>query len=220
MELSAMLDARFPRPIPKSFQYAEATDGSDTPEYDYILIRATALLVAHHLLISKDPLSEEAQVLKEEVDSIVERMNAGNIKLGFEIDSTDTSGDIIEVTRTGSMHLVESSGEWYGEPYDRVKLKCTTGGVYGTAEISVSYYGNGKIYGETMSGVSVNGALTDLLLGLWVRFEGNSMAVNDEWHIVVRNFTQNSSNSGVRSIKATHGNRVNKLVYKTGLEKI
>ena len=76
MELSAELDARFPRPIPKAFQYAEATDGSDTPEYDYILKRATALLVAHHLLVSKDPLSEEAIGLKEEVDSIVGRLNA------------------------------------------------------------------------------------------------------------------------------------------------
>ena len=31
MELSAMLDARFPSPIPKAFQYAQASDGSDTP---------------------------------------------------------------------------------------------------------------------------------------------------------------------------------------------
>ena len=45
MELSSMLDARFPRPIPKAFQYAEATDGSDTPEIDYVIKRANALLV-------------------------------------------------------------------------------------------------------------------------------------------------------------------------------
>ena len=70
MELSAMLDARFPRPIPKSFQYAEATDGSDTPEYDYILKRTTALLVAHHLLVSKDPQSEEAITLMNELTNL------------------------------------------------------------------------------------------------------------------------------------------------------
>ena len=212
MELSAMLDARFPRPIPKAFQYAEATDGSDTPEYDYILKRATALLVAHHLLISKDPQSEIAlsimnELTNDESSGIIDRLNDGRLKLSFEVDSSDKSGDIVEVTRTGSMYLVETSGEWYGEPYDRVKLKCTTAGVYGTAEISVSYYGNGKIYGETMTGVSVNGALTELLLGLNVRFEGNSMSVDDEWHIVLRNFALESTNAGVRTIKSTHSYR-------------
>jgi len=215
MELSAMLDARFPRPIPKSFQYAEATDGSDTPEYDYILVRATALLVAHHLLISKDPMSEEAMKLKEEVDSIIERLNDGSLKLGFEVDNTDTSGDIVEVTNTGSMYLMETSGEWYGEAYDRVKIKCVdTGGAYGVAKVTAYYYGSNKIYGSSTSDIIVTGALTDIVNGLSVRFEGKEMAIGDEWHVVLRNFHQQTTNSGVRSIRATHGNRINKLVYR------
>ena len=103
MELSAMLDARFPRPIPKAFQYAEATDGSDTPEYDYIVKRATALLVAHHLLISKDPKSEDAEILMAELTNvdnsgIVDRLNDGRMKLAFETDRKDQSGDVVEVT--------------------------------------------------------------------------------------------------------------------------
>ena len=40
-ELNTLLDARFPVPIPKAFLYAEATDGSDTPQYDPIIIRTT-----------------------------------------------------------------------------------------------------------------------------------------------------------------------------------
>jgi hypothetical protein len=214
MEVSAMLDARFPRPIPKSFQYAKATDGSDEPEYDYILVRATALLVVHHLLVSKSPMSEEAMSFKEELDNIVEKLNKGTLKLGFEIDSSDTSGDIIEVKKVGSMQLAETSGEWYGQSYDRLKLKCTRSGVYGYAKVDISYYGNGKIYGSTKEGVLVNGALQDILLGLWVRFEGNSMTINDEWHIVVRNFSQKNSNSGIRSIRATSSDNVNKLVIR------
>jgi hypothetical protein len=213
MELSGMLDARFPRPIPKAFQYAEATDGSDTPEYDYILKRTTALLVAHHLLVSKDPRSEEAIALKEEIDSIIDRLNKGNIKLGFEIDSTDSSGDIIEVTRTGSMYLVETEGEWHGEDYDRIKVKCTTGGVYGTAKVSVFYYGQDKLYGTEKTNEIVTGTLDHIAGGLRIRFEGNSMSVDDEWHIIVRNFRLNNTNAGIRTIKATHSNRTNKLVY-------
>ena len=218
MELSAMLDARFPRPIPKSFQYAEATDGSDTPEYDYILKRTTALLVAHHLLVSKNPISEEAIALKEQIDDTVDKINGGKIKFAFEIDPTDTGGDIVEVTRTGSMYLVETGGTWYGEAFDRVKIKCSTAGVYGTAKVDVSYYGDAKLYGSTITGVIVSGALTDMLLGLAVRFEGNSMAVNDEWHVIVRDFRETSTNSGVRSIESTSGNRINKVVYKKGIE--
>ena len=224
MELSSMLDARFPRPIPKAFQYAEATDGSDTPEYDYIVKRATALLVAHHLLVAKDPNSEIAESLMSEITNvdntgIVDKLNDGRMKLAFEVDRKDQSGDIIEVTRTGSMYLMETWGEWHGEPYDRIKLKCTNAGVYGTAKVDVSYYGDNKLYGETISGVIVNGALTDLLQGLWVRFEGNSMAVDDEWHIVIRNFSLNSTNSGVRTIRASHSNAVGILYRDRGLEK-
>ena len=224
MELSSMLDARFPRPIPKAFQYAEATDGSDTPEYDYIVKRSTALLVAHHLLVAKNPNSEIAESLMFEITNvdntgIVDKLNDGRMKLAFEVDRKDQSGDIIEVTRTGSMYLMETWGEWHGEPFDRIKLKCTTAGVYGTAKIDVSYYGDNKLYGETISGVIVNGALTDLLQGLWIRFEGNSMAEDDEWHIVIRNFSLNSTNSGVRTIRASHSNAVGILYRDRGLEK-
>ena len=212
MELSAELDARFPRPIPKAFQYAEATDGSDTPEFDYILKRATALKVTHHLLISKDPLSEEALAIKEEYDSIIDRLNTGKLKLAFEVDSTDQKGDIIEVTNTGSMYLIETLGSWVGAPYDRVKIKCSTAGVYGTAKIDIFAIGGNKIFGaQVFDDLIVTGGLQELN-GLWFRFEGNSMAENDEWHIVCRNYALNSSNAGVRSINATHSWRVRKRI--------
>ena len=215
MELSAMLDARFPRPIPKAFQYAEATDGSDTPEYDYIVKRATALLVAHHLLISKDPKSEDAEILMAELTNvdnsgIVDRLNDGRMKLAFETDRKDQSGDVVEVTRTGSIYLVETTGSWSGAKFDRLKLKSTTAGVYGTCEIEILGIGSDKLYGGTYTtSLKVTGGLQEVN-GIYFRFEGNSMAVNDEWHIIVRNYQENSSNAGIRTIRATHGNRVSR----------
>ena len=210
MELSSMLDARFPRPIPKAFQYADASDGSDEPEYDYIIKRATALCVAHHLLVSKNPQHPDAEALKEELESIVDRINAGKLKLAFEVDSNDYKGDIVEVTRTGTMHLVETAGSFIGAPFDRIKIKCTTGGVYGTAKISAFMFGADKLYGsQVLTDKFVTGALQELS-GIYFRFEGNTMAVDDEWHIVVRNFAMNTTNAGVRSIKATHSWRVGK----------
>ena len=213
MELSSMLDARFPRPIPKAFQYAEATDGSDTPEYDYIVKRATALLVVHHLLISKDPNSETAESLMNELTNvddtgIIDRLNNGKMKLAFEIDSLDKSGDVVEVTRTGTMFLVETIGGWAGSPFDRIKIKCCTAGVYGTAKVDVFLLSGEKLYGsQVWDGQVVTGGLQEIN-GIWVRFEGNAMAENDEFHVVVRNFALNSSNSGVKSVHATHSWRV------------
>ena len=217
MELSSMLDARFPRPIPKAFQYAEATDGSDTPEYDYIVKRATALLVAHHLLVSKDPNSEIAERLMSEVTNtegtgIIDRLNEGKLKLAFEIDSTDQSGDIIEVTRTGSMYLVETIGSWIGALYDKIKIKCSVAGAYGVCKIDVYALGNNKIAGaQILNDFLVTGGLQEIN-GLYFRFEGNSMAVDDEWSIVVRDYALNNTNAGVRSIKATHSWRTGKRV--------
>ena len=217
MELSSMLDARFPRPIPKAFQYAEATDGSDTPEYDYIVKRATALLVAHHLLIAKDPTSEIAEKLMFEVTNsegsgIVDRLNEGRMKLAFEIDSTDQSGDIVEVTRAGSMYLVETIGSWIGALYDRIKIKCSVAGAYGVCKVDVYALGNNKIAGsQILDDYLITGGLQEIN-GLYFRFEGNSMSVDDEWHVIVRNYALNNSNAGVRSIKATHSWRTGKRV--------
>ena len=215
MELSAMLDARFPRPIPKAFQYAEATDGSDTPEYDYIVKRATALLVAHHLLISKNPKSEEAELLMAELTNvdntgIVDRLNDGRMKLSFEVDRKDQSGDVVEVTRAGTMYLVETSGSWSGAKYDRLKLKCTIAGVYGTAEIEILGLGSDKLYGGTYTtSLKVTGGMQEVN-GIYFRFEGNSMSENDEFHIIVRNYQETNTNAGVRTIRATHGNKVSR----------
>jgi len=210
MELSSLLDARFPRPIPKSYQYAEATDGSDEPEYDYIIKRATALLVAHHQLVSKNPNDEKAAAFKEEINEIVDKLNGGKMKLAFEVDATDQKGDIVEVTKAGTMHLVETAGAWVGAPYDRVKIKCVNAGVYGTAKVDIFALSGNALYGSKIwEGCIVTGGLQEIS-GLWFRFEGNSMSVDDEWHIVVRNFAMNSSNSGVRSIRATHSYRVGK----------
>ena len=212
MELSAMLDARFPRPIPKSFQYAEATDGSDTPEYDYILKRLTALLVAHHLLVSKDPNSEEALALKEESEEILNKINNGDIKLSFEVDAADHKGSITEVTRTGTMYLVETVGSWTGAPYDRVKIKCSVAGVYGTCKVDIYALGGNNLYGaQLFDDLIVTGGLQEVH-GIWFRFQGNSMAEDDEWHIEVRNYAMNTTNSGVRSIKATHSWRVGRRI--------
>jgi hypothetical protein len=134
---------------------------------------------------------------------MVDKLNKGEWKLSFETDKTDSSGDIIEVTNTGSMNLVETYGEWTGIRYDRIQLICTTAGAYGTAKFSIKTSDSSALYGTETTGQDVTGGLDYIGNGLYVRFEGNAMAENDRWDIEVRNYAMKQSNSqGTRSIDA------------------
>lgn len=204
MELNNMLDGRFPNPIPKAFIHSD-TPSTDTAQYDAILVKLTCYIAAVNILRANGDY-EQAEIIQNEISNIdntgmVDKLNAGQFKLAFEIDKTDSSGDIIEVTNTGSMNLVETYGEWTGMRYDRVQLICTTAGAYGTARMTIKTYDGNNLYGAETLGWEVTGGLDHIGNGLYVRFEGNSMAENDRWDIEVRNYTLKQSNSqGTRSI--------------------
>jgi hypothetical protein len=204
MELNNMLDGRFPNPIPKAFIHSD-TPSTDTAQYDAILVKLTCYIAAVNMLRASSDY-EQAEIIQNEISNIdntgmVDKLNAGQFKLAFEIDKTDSSGDIIEVTNTGSMNLVETYGEWTGMRYDRVQLICTTAGAYGTARMTIKTYDGNNLYGAETLGWEVTGGLDHIGNGLYVRFEGNSMAENDRWDIEVRNYTLKQSNSqGTRSI--------------------
>lgn len=211
MELSSHLDTRFPRPIHKNFQYNNDL-ANETPEHDYILKRTTALLCAHHTISMSDPDDSKAQLYLEEAMSNIEKLNSGQIKLSFEIDKKDMSGDIIEMTRAGSMYLMETFTYegWLGQKFDRVRLECTTTGVYGVAKIKFLTFGSDKLMGNEKIDIIVTGGLQHIGDGLYVRFEGNSMTSGDKWDIVIRNVTMKDTNSSIRSIKATRNPSVPK----------
>tara|TARA_R100000329_G_C7618701_1_gene219898 strand:+ start:6299 stop:7528 length:1230 start_codon:yes stop_codon:yes gene_type:complete len=197
-ELSSLLDAKFPRPIPPAH-----LDIASDPEYDYCIIRANALLTASYMIQTKDLEYAEQlynQVTNTEKTGIVDRLNDGHIKLAFEVDKTDSSGDIVEIVNTGSMKLVETWGEWRGERFDRVKLTCTTQGAYGVAICSVKKFGNDQLYGETLDTLTVSGGMDEICNGLYARFSGNTMNVGDEFDIVVRNHNIAETNTNAYSV--------------------
>ena len=85
-ELNSMLDARFQIPIPKQFFYKETT-----PDWDYVIKKATCYIAGATIMRADNPLSEEAdalmaKVIKEDETGIVERINSGKIRLRCEID--------------------------------------------------------------------------------------------------------------------------------------
>ena len=206
MELNNMLDNRFPNPIPKSFIHSDAPS-SDNAEYDAILIKMTCYIVAVNLLRAGGDW-EQAELIYQQVTNteetgMVDKLNKGEWKLSFETDRSDASGDIIEVTNTGSMNLVETYGEWGGIIYDRIQLICTTAGAYGVAKMTVKFHGGDALYGAEATDFDVTGGMDLIGNGLYVRFEGNAMAQNDRWDIEVRNYSIKQTNSGgTRSITA------------------
>ena len=204
-----MLDARFQMPLPKSTQIKEGSASGLTPEYDPVIIKATCYLAAANLIRSKDPMSEEAQfymdmITNAEGTGLVDKLNVGQIKLSFEIDNKDSQGSIREVTRSGSMYLVETEGEFFGgrNGYDLIRITCTTAGAYGTAKCKVEYYGNDKLFGSETTDNIVTGGLDDwgALGGLKVRFQGSSMSENDQWEIEVYSEHLEETNAVTRNI--------------------
>ena len=206
MELSGMLDGRYPRPIPKTYQEGADSDSNavTSPEYDYLIVRATCLLTAKNLIRSVDATSELAQAYYSEVTNetrtgIVDKLNDGEYKLNFEIDRTDSSGNILQGSDAGTMDLVETFGEYTGAMYDRIKIVCTMTGAYGLAEVKVYTLDNEGIFGNVLEGIKITGGF-QLIGGIWMRFEGKSMTTGDEFLVEVRNTNMKPSNSNAYSV--------------------
>ena len=210
MELNNLLDSRFQTPLPKSSQVKEGAASGLTPEYDPIIIKCTCYLVASNLIRSKDVMSEEAtfyydMITNADGTGLVDKLNAGHIKLSFEVDNKDSQGSIREITRAGTMYLVETSGEFYGgkNGYDLLRITCTTAGAYGTAKCKVEYYGSDKLFGNETTDNIVTGGLDNLsgLGGIGIRFQGASMSEDDQWEIEVYNERMEETNTVTKSIE-------------------
>ena len=207
MELNNLLDAKYPTPLPKNTQISESAASGLTSEYDAIIIKATSYICASNLIRSKDPTSEEADyyynlVTNPEGTGITDRLNKGEWKLSFEVDNKDSQGSIRKITQAGTMQLVETAGQYYGEPYDLLRITCTTAGAYGTAKCKVEYYGSDKLFGSNSTDNIVTGSLDGWsgLGGLYVRFQGASMAEDDQWELEVTSEQRKISNASTGTI--------------------
>lgn len=216
LELNNLLDARYPTPLNKfTLDDTNTATASLTPEYDPIVIKMTCYIAASNLIRSKDPLDEKADyyynlVTNSERTGLADRLNAGEYKLAFEVDSHDSKGKVKNITKTGSMDLVELSGEFTGghNGYDVLRITCTTAGAYGVAKVKVEYYGNDKLFGVETTDNIVTGALDNHAgtSGLLLRFSGLQMEENDQWEIVCNSADRKVTNSSVGSKSLTRRN--------------
>ena len=208
MELNNLLDRRYPTPIPKYTQYdANTTHVSSSTEYDAIIIKSTCYLCVANLLRTNNR-QEEADyynnlITNMDGSGLVDRLNKGEYKLSFEVDSDDSKGKVRTITKTGSMDIIETGGAYYGEPFDLLRITCTTAGAYGTAKVKVEYYGSDKLFGAEKTDITVKGTLQDIHNGWYCRFQGSAMAENDLWEVEVYSETRKISNAESGSIQLT-----------------
>ena len=212
-ELNNIIDKRYPTPIPKHPMYdANSTAVSAAPEYDPIIVKATCFIAASNLIRSKEGISEEAdmyynQVTNTDGTGIADRLNKGEYKLAYEVDSGDSKGAVRAGSGNGgSMDIVETGGAYIGEPFDLLRITCTTAGAYGVAKVKVEYYGSNKLLGSERTDITVTGTLQDIHNGWYCRFQGSSMNLSgtpDQWEVEVYSENRKISNAESGAIQLT-----------------
>ena len=200
--LDSMLDPNMPR---ESFK-------DKSGNFDYLIIRTTALIAANFMIKSHDPNSELASALMEEANNNIENINQGKAALSWQVSRDSSQGIVRDVTYTsGKIRPVDTRGEWSGT-YDLIKVKIGTGGVLGTATYNVYIKdGDGLKNQQVITNAVINGDYQSLAGGLEIRFAGSTdstqAAANDEWEIEVFGRHEVVDVSSGKAVKMTRTGR-------------
>ena len=191
LELHNYLDMRYSTPLEKIKQVDSDTAAlSVAEEYDPIIIKAVCYIAASNMIRAKEGSSEEADyfsslVTNPERTGIIDKLNDGIYKLSHEVDANDKKGSIRYRAVSGTMDIVELSGEYSGESYDLLKVEIEATGAYGTGTFKVHYLSNDQLFGATTTAEKITGGLQHIYGGLYGRFQGASATDGDIWEIEV-----------------------------------
>ena len=191
LELHNYLDMRYSTPLEKIKQTdIDTASVSIAEEYDPIIIKAVCYIATANLIRAKEGASEEADyyyslVTNPERTGLIDKLNDGIYKLSHEVDANDKKGSIRYRNLSGTMDLVELSGEYRGELYDLLKVEVEDSGAYGTGTFKVHYLSNDQLFGAVTSSEKITGGLQHIFNGLYGRFQGASATDGDIWEIEV-----------------------------------
>ena len=184
---SRYFDSRVDGGIPRdSFRDKEGN-------FDYLIVRTTALLSAYFLINAHTPGSEQATAFLEEANFNIDSINTGTTKLSYQVSGDSSMGTVREVlspqtsNSNGGLYIVDTRGHYSGI-YDLIKVIITTAGVIGTAKFDV-YHGDstGLKKNKVVDGELIVGDYQSIGAGLQVRFAGKNdssvATVDDEWEI-------------------------------------
>ena len=206
--LDSMLDPNMPKEAWKD------KEGN----YDYIIIRTTALIAANFMIKSHDPNSELANALMEEAMQNIENINQGKAALSWQVTRDSAQGVVRDVVynTAGAIRPVDTRGEWHGT-YDLIKVIITTAGALGTAKYEVYTKDSTKLKNQlAQSATIISGDYQPLAGGLEIRFAGSSNAIqDDEWEIECFGVYEDVDASSGRSVKMTRTRKTSFRRYET-----
>ena len=202
--LDSMLDPNMPR---ESFK-------DKSGNFDYLIIRTTALIAANFMIKSHDPNSELANALMEEANMNIENINQGKAALSFQVTRDSSQGIIRDVNYTdGKIRPVDTRGEWTGT-YDLIKVKIEAGGNgLGTDTYSVWVKDSDKLKNnKVINGETITGDYQTLAGGLQIRFGGESdsttSTTDNEWEIEVFGRHETVDASEGKAVKMTRTRKI------------
>ena len=204
---SRYLDAKLDPNLPK--EQLKDKEGN----YDYIIVRTTALIAATFLIRSHDPTSEVASALMEDAMGNIDALNKGGAALSWQTTGDSSKGVIRDVgTISGALRPVDTRGRWSGS-FDVIKVKIIDAGAIGTATYSVWTKGNDKLGAnegtQVVTAETIDGDYQTLAGGLEIRFSGSAYnseaSAGDTWEIEVAGWQEEVDNSTINSIKMTRG---------------
>ncbi len=202
---SRYLDAKLDPSLPK--EQLKDKEGN----YDYIIVRTTALLAAVFLIRSHDPTSEVATALMEDAQENIDSLNNGGAALSWQTTGDSSKGILRDVgTISGALRPVDTRGRWVGT-FDVIKIKIIDAGAIGTATYSVWTKGNDKLGvnegNQVVTAETIDGSYQRLAGGLQIRFGGASYSseasAGDTWEVEVSGWSEEVDNSAVNSVKMT-----------------
>ena len=200
--LDSMLDGKLPR------EQFKDQDGN----YDYIIVRTTALLACSFLIRAAQPTSEIADALFLEANTNIASLNDGSTKLSWQTTGDASMGVIREGSVSGSLRVIDTRGAYAGI-YDRIGVKITTAGVIGTAVYSYWAGDSDRVGSERMNqseaasySDTINGNYQPVGNGLYIRFAGDtgdSATINDYCEIEVVGKNETTDLGYPRSMRVT-----------------
>ena len=202
-DASRYIDSRLDPKLPKN----QLKDKNG--DFDYMIVRTTALYAAAFMVRTKDPTSDMAAALMLEADNNVQLLNEGRAALSWQNTGDASQGVLRDVTYTdGQIRPVDFRGRAGSVDYDLVKVKIGTGGVIGTATYSVWVKdSDGLKQNQVITNEKITGDYQTLAYGLQVRFSGTTdtseATANNEWEVEVRGYNEEVDTADLKGIKMT-----------------
>ena len=207
-DASRYLDSRLDPKLPKS-QWKNSAG-----EFDYIIVRTTALIAAAFMIRTNNPTSEVLESIEAEFEKNIELLNTGRASIGFQNTGDASRGVIRDVVYTdGKLRPVDTKGDARFVDFDLIKVKITTAGVFGTGKYSVwvkdeNMLKNNKVVDNEI----ITGDYQPLAYGLQIRFGGDAdsdqAALDDEFEVEVRGVNERTDASDITGIKMTRNRGV------------